>query len=111
MWQKYRPAIMLYEFLPYVGNLISFFMLSSALNLNYVNEMTIYKTDEAGDRQETIQTLEGTPKIWRIIYQVFFQILCLFFIINYFWREIKQYNSVGHLAYLSSFWNIWGFVA
>jgi hypothetical protein len=52
MWQKYRPEIIKYEFIPYVGKLFSFFMLSSALNLNYINEMTVYTINEEGVKEE-----------------------------------------------------------
>lgn len=108
MWQKYRPEIIKYEFFPYLGKLFSFFMLSSTLHWNYINEMALYEMED-GLRVELKGHFTSTNKTMLIIYQVFLQCMCLGFISHYFFREFKQYRESGHLAYISSFWNIWGF--
>ena len=68
MWQEYRPLILYFEFLPYMMKLFCFFMLSSAMKLNYINIMTVYEDDLDGVRQTYYHNLVGNEKRNKIIY-------------------------------------------
>ena len=45
MWSHYRARIIRHDFIPYLIKLITLILLTSSLQLNYINQIKIYSHD------------------------------------------------------------------
>ena len=82
MWDHVRPFIIKYEFFPYVLYLFCFILLTSSVDLNYINKLKLVDS-EGNVIQEQPENFE-----FLLAYQVTLQTILLYFVLKFLKREM-----------------------